>query len=129
MPGFHVAAELSTSSTVYLTRMSFCLSDLKVDFTNKMKLVRHCKLCIKSRSLDRKHSNFSVNLCVCVCFCADGGIIAGAIIAAVVICVLIAALLYYLFSVKGYKVGGMRMQTRPANANAVSGELVRCGWL
>lgn len=49
---------------------------------------------------------------------SNGGIIAGAIIAAVVVCVLIAALLYYVFRVKGYKVGGMRMQTQPANVTA-----------
>lgn len=96
-----------------------------------MKPVCHWKLCIRSSSSDLNRSkslDLSVNLRVCICFCADGGIIAGAIIAAVVVCVLIAALLYYVFRVKGYKVGGMRMQTQRANVNTVSSELVQM-WL
>lgn len=42
----------------------------------------------------------------------DGGVIAGAIIAAVVIFVLIVGLLYYVFSVRGYKLSGLRLPTR-----------------
>lgn len=42
----------------------------------------------------------------------DGGVIAGAIIAAVVIFALIAGLLYYVFSVRGYKMSDLTLPTR-----------------
>lgn len=96
----------------------------KISGSQPSKIAYCCKLGLKSSSIRSKTLDSSPNLCVCICLCSDGGVIAGAIIAAVVVCILIAGLLYYLFSVKGYKVGGMRMQTRPASENAVSSELV-----
>ncbi|KAM7392700.1 hypothetical protein PAMA_007697 [Pampus argenteus] len=41
-----------------------------------------------------------------------GGVIAAAIIAAVVVCSLIAGLLYYVFSMRGYKISGLSLPTK-----------------
>ncbi|KAK2888177.1 uncharacterized protein [Channa argus] len=43
-----------------------------------------------------------------------GGVIAGAVIAAIVIFILIVGLLYYVFSVRGYKLSGLNLPTRTA---------------
>lgn len=52
---------------------------------------------------------------LCVCFCADAGVIAGGVIAAILIFVLIAGLLYYLLSVRGYKLSGMSLPRQTSN--------------
>lgn len=46
--------------------------------------------------------------------CTDGGVIAGAVIAAIVIFILIVGLLYYVFSVRGYKLSDMSLPTKTA---------------
>ena len=57
----------------------------------------------------------------CISLCIDGGVIAGAIIAAIVIFSSIAGLLYYVFSVRGYKLSGLSLPTRTtSNFDVVS---------
>lgn len=50
-----------------------------------------------------------VDASVCLRLRTDGGVIAGAIIAAVVILVLVAGAMYYVFSVRGYKLSGLNL--------------------
>lgn len=53
--------------------------------------------------------------------CTDGGLIAGAVIAAIVISVLIVGLLYYVFSVRGYKLSTFSLPTKTtSNIDVVS---------
>lgn len=57
--------------------------------------------------------------------CADGGAIAGAVIAAIVVFVLIVGLLYYVFSVRGYKLSAVSLPTKTAhNVEVVSYRIV-----
>lgn len=53
--------------------------------------------------------------------CTDGGVIAGAVIAAIVIFILIVGLLYYVFSVRGYKLSTLSLPTKTtSNVDVVS---------
>lgn len=68
------------------------------------------------------------NIC-CISVCTDGGTIAGAIIGAIVFFCSIAGLLYYVFSVRGYKLSSLSLPTRTtSNIDVVSYRFACYSW-